>query len=365
RAPPRGPPPRRPRPAPRADHAVILVDDRRLDLGAAEVDPAVDGHRADHVRRPRRLAKEGRRVSGRQESPAAARHVSARAASGTIFVDLLSPCGGMRVRDDDHRKRSSMPYTDSKRRNPAAAAVLALLIAGLLLGRWRGSTKGASPASSSSARSPSKDSSTTQGGSSGGSSAGDSSSGGSSSGGSSTNGSRSKRRGVIGARVAALRSCLQKNGIALPRRAPGQGATPGGATRGPGGGLRLPKGVTRAQFQATLKKCGGANFLRAGRARNGPVGTRQRAARYAKFAACMRRNGVNVPPPNTSDKGPIFNTKGLDTNSSTFKAADAKCMRELAPARAGAGAAAGGPGGAGGAPGGGPLRPRRTSPGHE
>jgi hypothetical protein len=62
----------------------------------------------------------------------------------------------------------------------------------------------------------------------------------------------------------------------------------------------------------------------------------------------MRKNGVNLPAPNTSGKGPVFDTKGIDTSGARFKAADAKCVRELAPAGAG-GPGAGGPGGAGGA----------------
>ena len=72
-----------------------------------------------------------------------------------------------------------------------------------------------------------------------------------------------------------------------------------------------PTGVTRAQYEAALKKCGGAR-LRGRRvaASNSPA-FRQA---LAKFAACMRENGVNVPAPNTSGNGPIFNTKGLNTD---------------------------------------------------
>ncbi len=70
----------------------------------------------------------------------------------------------------------------------------------------------------------------------------------------------------------------------------------------------------------------------------------------AKFAACMHENGVSLPAPNTSGKGPIFNTKGIDTTSATFKAAEAKCRGDLAGAffaRPGAGAPAGSPAPAG------------------
>ncbi len=77
----------------------------------------------------------------------------------------------------------------------------------------------------------------------------------------------------------------------------------------------------------------------------------------AKFATCMRENGVNIPAPNTSGSGPIFSTKGIDTTSAQFKTAETKCSGDLrAGFRGGAGVhrAPGGPGAAGpsGAPGG-------------
>ena len=55
-------------------------------------------------------------------------------------------------------------------------------------------------------------------------------------------------------------------------------------------------------------------------------------AALTKFAACMRENGVNVPAPNTSGNGPVFNTKGIDTSSSQFRAAESKCRSDLTSA---------------------------------
>jgi hypothetical protein len=49
----------------------------------------------------------------------------------------------------------------------------------------------------------------------------------------------------------------------------------------------------------------------------------------AKFAMCMRANGVNFPLPNTSGKGPIFSAKGVDIRSAKYKAASTKCRGEL------------------------------------
>jgi hypothetical protein len=97
----------------------------------------------------------------------------------------------------------------------------------------------------------------------------------------------------------------------------------------------LPKGVTRAQYEAALKKCGGNAFAgRGGRRFNSPVFK----AALAKFASCMRENGVNIPAPNTSGTGPVFSSKGLNTSSPKFQAAEVKCRSDLSAAfRRGAG----------------------------
>jgi hypothetical protein len=52
-------------------------------------------------------------------------------------------------------------------------------------------------------------------------------------------------------------------------------------------------------------------------------------AALTQFAACMRENGVNLPAPNTSGAGPVFNTKGIDTSSEAFKKARQKCQGKL------------------------------------
>ena len=137
-------------------------------------------------------------------------------------------------------------------------------------------------------------------------------------------------------RVAALRSCLQKQGITLPPRSGSR--TPGGTggrggLLGGGGGLQLPKGVSQTQFQEALKKCGAGNFTGPGR-----FSSPTAKAALTKFATCMRENGVNLPVPNTSGTGPVFNTSGINTTSATFKTAEGKCRSDLQ------GAFPGGPG---------------------
>lgn len=142
---------------------------------------------------------------------------------------------------------------------------------------------------------------------------------------------------ALAGRFAQVRECLKKNGVALPSFKPGSGR-------------QLPQGVTRAQYEAALKKCGG---LRGGRglglggasALNNP---KVRQA-FVSFAACLREHGVKVGEPNTSGKGPVFSTSGINTNSAQFKSAEATCSAKL---RRPAGGLAGGGGapGAGGAP---------------
>lgn len=122
-------------------------------------------------------------------------------------------------------------------------------------------------------------------------------------------------------RFKAFRECLAKNGITLPQRSKGQ--NPGGPGGFLGGGA--PSGSNRSQYEAAIKKCGGpaaGHFHRfAGRPKN--------AQAFAAFATCMRKNGVALPEPNTSGKGPIFDTKGLNMASATFRAAEQKCIADL------------------------------------
>lgn len=152
--------------------------------------------------------------------------------------------------------------------------------------------------------------------------------------------STGKAAGQGSSRFTALRSCLKKQGITLPARPSGEtgntGGPPAGAPGGgTGGGFQLPKGVTQAKFRAALAKCGGGGVgPRAGGAFNSAAAR----AGLVKYAACLRQNGVDVPAPNTSGKGPVFSTKGIDTSSSKFKAAQKKCRSDLKGAFGGGGA---------------------------
>jgi len=148
-----------------------------------------------------------------------------------------------------------------------------------------------------------------------------------------------------GGRFAALRECLQKSGITLPQRKPGSAGGGGGGFLGGGGAPRLPSGVSRSQFEAAVKKCGGTL---GGRKLGGLTGatlkTPAAQAALGAFAAYMRQHGVNLPAPNTSGKGSVFNISGLNATSTQFRTAQAACTPALRSAVAAA------RGGAGGAP---------------
>src|ERR1035437_133913 len=140
-------------------------------------------------------------------------------------------------------------------------------------------------------------------------------------------------------RSTALRECLQKQGITLPSAPAGGNPQSSGSAPPAGGGFKLPKGERAAQLQAALKKGGGGNFPAGGAAQFRGAGS---SKTFAKFTACMRENGVDLPAANTSGKGPVFDTKGINTSSTAFKRAESKCRSDLGPAAGGGGPSSGG-----------------------
>ncbi len=85
-----------------------------------------------------------------------------------------------------------------------------------------------------------------------------------------------------------LVACLEAHGIRLPPQH---------------GGLTLPHGVTRAQFETTLQGCSHVDF--------NPRELPTEKQLLTSFAACMREDGIkDMPEPNLSDKGPVFDYKG-------------------------------------------------------
>jgi hypothetical protein len=112
---------------------------------------------------------------------------------------------------------------------------------------------------------------------------------------------------------AQLRACLRKAGIQVSDAV----STVSDLLAHP------PKGVPQAQLVAAVKGCGG---LSTGATASKPrVSATVYKQAFVNFVACMREHGVNLPAPNTSGKGPIVDTKGLDTASASYKSAAEKC----------------------------------------
>jgi hypothetical protein len=238
-----------------------------------------------------------------------------------------------------------MSHTSTPHHTPALAALLILLLAAVGLAACGGSSSTTSTAANAAAAAKSSGGTTAPGGTS-------STPGGTSStpgGTSPAPGTPGAPTGTFPARFAAVRACLAKKGVVLPPRTPG---SPGFL----GGRPPLPKGVTLAQYDEALKSCGGgfaggrvAGGGRFNRAPATAAATARFHAMLARFAACLRQNGVNIGEPNTSGKGPVFNTKGISTAGPAFRAAETKCRASLVaalrPPKAVPGAAAGSPSG--------------------
>ena len=49
------------------------------------------------------------------------------------------------------------------------------------------------------------------------------------------------------------------------------------------------------------------------------------------YVACVRENGFDLPDPDFSGDGPIFDPDQVDQTDETFQAASAKCQSTLRP----------------------------------
>jgi hypothetical protein len=160
--------------------------------------------------------------------------------------------------------------------------------------------------------------------------------GGSSDGGNQASGSTTAQR-------ADIQACLKKHGIEAPGGA-GGGPPPGGAPQGGGGappqgnggGFPLggggygPPGGNNSEFQKALKDCGIDTPRRQqGNRQNSP----QFRAAIKKFVSCVRRNGFDLPDPNLSGDGPVFDQGKVDQSDPKFVAASKKCQDLLRPGR--------------------------------
>jgi hypothetical protein len=135
-----------------------------------------------------------------------------------------------------------------------------------------------------------------------------------------------------------LAACLRKQGVQLPQR-PRNGG--GQSRRGAGGGLLFGGGggggfggANRTKLQAALRACGVQPGQFRGRGRSNPTSPAYRQA-LARFVSCVRRNGYDLPAPNTTGRGPVFDPTKVNRNDPKFVAASRKC-ESLLPQRPGA-----------------------------
>jgi hypothetical protein len=152
---------------------------------------------------------------------------------------------------------------------------------------------------------------------------------GSSSGGSGTTTTAAARRDQVA-------ECMRKQGVTLPQRRAGgpTGPTGPGGPGGPGTGGFLFGGGASGQgrqqdpkFQAAAQKCG--LNRNAGAARS-PQSTPQFKQSIEKFVTCVRKNGYDMPAPNLTGKGPVFDASKVSRNDPKFVKASQKCQSLLA-----------------------------------
>jgi hypothetical protein len=140
---------------------------------------------------------------------------------------------------------------------------------------------------------------------------------------------------------AAIQACLKKAGLSFPQRPGGNGQPPanGQPRAGAGGGFLFgggggPPGGRNAgsgdfaKIQAALKKCG----INVQRRRSGSFNLAKNP-RFKKaltsFVSCVRKNGYDLPAPNTSGNGPVFDASKVNRKDPKFQKAATKCQKYL------------------------------------
>lgn len=138
---------------------------------------------------------------------------------------------------------------------------------------------------------------------------------------------------------AALRECLRKNG-GLPSSKAGQAS----------GALGARSSAQQQKLRAALRKCGvhvpkTAPSQSASTSKSNLASITAFRKALTEFASCMRQKGIKLPEPNLSGKGQVFNTRGLNTASAQYKAAQTACaaaLRARFKAKAGTSGSSGG-----------------------
>jgi len=146
---------------------------------------------------------------------------------------------------------------------------------------------------------------------------------------------------------ARLTACLKEQSVELPERPAGgpggaggdgpppQGRPPQGAPgRGAGSFGGALSDAERRRLAAAFEACG-ARFGMRGGPRGGPgapgSGGRPSTAALRRYVACVRRNGYDLPDPNTSGDGPVFDSDTVDRDDPAFVKASRACESLLRP----------------------------------
>lgn len=122
-------------------------------------------------------------------------------------------------------------------------------------------------------------------------------------------------------------ACLEESGVELPEVGQG-GGPPAGAEGGePPQGL----GGDQAKLKQALQDCGVE--IPAGQGPAGGAQTNSAGFRKAikEYVACVRENGYDLPEPNLSGNGPVFDESEVDQEDPEFKKASEECQSLLGP----------------------------------
>jgi hypothetical protein len=116
------------------------------------------------------------------------------------------------------------------------------------------------------------------------------------------------------------RTCLKEHGLEPPaggKPPAGEGGPPAGGFGGAGG-----KG---AELKEAFEACGVEGPMGKGAPGGAPTNSAAFRTSVKEYVTCVRENGYEMPEPNLSGEGPIFNKSEVNQEDPKFKAASEKC----------------------------------------
>lgn len=123
-------------------------------------------------------------------------------------------------------------------------------------------------------------------------------------------------------------ACLEEQGVELPEM--GAGGPPEGAPSGepPQGGP--PEGFEGGEeMQKAFEECG-IEAPQGGGPGGSPTDSPEFEESIEDYVACVRENGYDLPDPNLSGEGPVFDESEVDQTDPAFKAASEQCQSLIA-----------------------------------